>query len=349
MKISDLMDTASRNNASDIHISVGIPPVMRISSGLVAIGEEKVTPSLSMQFAKEIMNGAQWETLEKVGECDFSLSVPGKYRFRVNAYKQRQSIAIAMRLIHFNPPDIHSLGLPPIVESLCSLNRGLILVTGPTGSGKSTTLAAMIDVMNRTRNQHILTLEDPIEYLHRHKRSVVNQREIGVDTVSYAAALRAAMREDPDIILIGEMRDLETISVALTAAETGHLVLSTLHTTGAAKTIDRVIDVFAPHQQQQIRMQLSMTLAAVVSQQLLLGTDGKTRVAAVETLIATPAVRNLIRESKVYQIAGVMQTSLSSGNQLMDNALATLCRLGRISHESALAYSMDRAYLQTLI
>ncbi len=349
MILAELMEKAAASNASDIHITVGIPPVMRVASGLVPIADDIITPETAADFAREIMNDAQWEVFSQKGECDFSLSVPGKYRFRVNAYHQRQSAALAMRLIHCSPPDINSLGLPPIVSSLCSLNRGLILVTGPTGSGKSTTLAAMIDVMNRSRSQHILTLEDPIEYLHKHNRSIVNQREIGVDTSSYAAGLRAAMREDPDIILIGEMRDLETISIALTAAETGHLVLSTLHTTGAANTIDRVIDVFPPHQQQQIRMQLSMTLAAVISQQLLLSTDGKTRVAAVETLVATPAVRNLIRENKIHQVAGIMQASVSSGSQLMDNALASLYRQGRISRENALFYSVDRAYIQTLI
>lgn len=349
MRITELMEKAAAHSASDIHISVGIPPTMRISSGLIPIEDTIVTPDMSLNFAKEIMNEAQWDSFNQHGEYDFSLSAPGKYRFRVNAYRQRQSVALAMRLIRSNAPDINSLGLPPIVNSLCSLNRGLILVTGPTGSGKSTTLASMIDVINRTRNQHILTLEDPIEYLHKHKKSIVNQREIGVDSENYANALRAAMRQDPDIILIGEMRDLETIGIALTAAETGHLVLSTLHTTGAAKTIDRVIDVFPPHQQQQIRMQLSMTLAAVVSQQLLLCTDGKTRVAAAETLIATPAVRNLIRENKVHQVAGMMQASTSSGNQLMDNALADLYRQGRISRENALFYSVDRAYIQTLL
>ncbi len=349
MNITDLMEKAAAMNASDLHISVGIPPTVRISSGLVSLGDTMVTPDISRAFAREVMDELQWNMFEQNGEFDFSLSVPGKYRFRVNAYKQRQSVALAMRLIRNNPPDLSSLGLPPVVHSLCSLNRGLILVTGPTGSGKSTTLAAMIDVINQTRNAHILTLEDPIEYLHKHKKCIVNQREIGVDSQNYAAALRAAMRQDPDIILIGEMRDLETISIALTAAETGHLVLSTLHTTGAAKTIDRVIDVFPPFQQQQIRMQLSMTLVAVISQQLLLSTDGKSRVPAVETLIATPAVRNLIRENKVHQVAGIMQASTSSGNQLMDNALANLFRQGRISREDALFYCIDKNYISTLL
>jgi twitching motility protein PilT len=254
-----------------------------------------------------------------------------------------------MRLIKFNPPDINTLGLPPIVATLCGLNRGLILVTGPTGSGKSTTLAAMIDMINNTRSRHILTLEDPIEYLHRHKKCIVNQREIGVDSHDYAHALRAALRQDPDIILIGEMRDLETIGIALTAAETGHLVLSTLHTTGAAQTIDRIIDVFPPHQQQQIRMQVSLTLMAVISQQLIMCTDNKSRVAAVETMVATPAIRNLIRENKTHQITSTMQSSTASGNLLMDNSLASLHKAGRISRESALSHCIDRNYITTIL
>lgn len=349
MRIQDLMETAAARDASDLHISVGLPPIMRISTGLQPLSDEKVTPDMAQQFAREIMNNAQWDSFMKNGEYDFSLSVPGKFRYRINVFRQRQSVALAMRLIKYNPPDINTLGLPPVVTNLCALNRGLILVTGPTGSGKSTTLAAMIDLINNTRSRHILTLEDPIEYLHRHKKCIVNQREIGVDSVDYSRALRAALRQDPDIILIGEMRDLETISIALTAAETGHLVLSTLHTTGAAQTIDRIIDVFPPHQQQQIRMQVSMTLMAVISQQLVMCTDGKTRVAAVETMIATPAIRNLIRESKVHQITAAMQASTSAGNLLMDNSLAALHKSGKISREAALTYCIDRNYISTML
>lgn len=349
MNIKMLLDNASSVNASDLHISVGIPPMVRVSAGLKPLVNEIVTPDISKQFAKEIMNEAQWKTLEEKGECDFSLSFPGKYRFRVNAYKQRQSIALAFRLINSNPPDINQLGLPPVVADLCSYNRGLILVTGPTGSGKSTTLAAMINLINNTKNKHILTLEDPIEYLHKHKKCIVNQREIGVDSASYSEALRAALRQDPDIILVGEMRDLETISIAMTAAETGHLVLSTLHTTGAAKTIDRIIDVFPPFQQEQIRLQLSMTLVGIVSQLLILSSDNKTRVAAVESLIATSAIRNLIRENKVHQIASAMQSSSVSGMQLMDDSLATLYRTGNISRETAMIYSIDKNYITTLL
>lgn len=349
MNMKTLLDNASSVDASDLHISVGIPPMVRVSAGLKPLINTVITPDISKDLARQIMNDKQWETLEDKGECDFSISFPGKYRFRVNAYKQRQSIALALRLINSNPPDINQLGLPPIVSDLCSYNRGLILVTGPTGSGKSTTLAAMINLINNTRNQHILTLEDPIEYLHKHKKSIVNQREMGVDSANYSEALRAALRQDPDIILVGEMRDLETISIAMTAAETGHLVLSTLHTTGAAKTIDRIIDVFPPFQQQQIRLQLSMTLIGVVSQLLILSSDNKTRVAAVETLIATPAIRNLIRENKVHQIASAMQSSSETGMQLMDNSLADLYKTGSITRDMAFSYSIDKNYISTLI
>ncbi|MDD5017275.1 MAG: type IV pilus twitching motility protein PilT [Eubacteriales bacterium] len=349
MKIRTLLENAANIDASDLHITVGIPPMIRISGSLKPLVDMVVTPDLSREFAREIMNDAQWETLIDKGECDFSLSVPGKYRFRANTYMQRHSVAIALRLIKSSPPDINELGLPPIVSSLCAYNRGLILVTGPTGSGKSTTLASMIDFINNTANKHIITLEDPIEYLHKHKKCIVNQREIGVDTNNYAVALRAALRQDPDIILVGEMRDLETISIAVTAAETGHLVLSTLHTTGAVKTIDRIIDVFPPYQQQQIRMQLSMTLIGIISQQLLLSTDGKTRVAAVETLVATSAIRNLIRENKAHQVASAMQSATSAGMQLMDNALADLFRSGRISRDTAVSYSIDKNYISSIL
>lgn len=349
MNLITLLEKATGADASDVHITVGIPPMARISGSLTPIADFIVTPEISQGFAKEIMNAAQWDTFENMGECDFSISVPGKYRFRVNTFRQRQSVAIALRLIKSSPPDISELGLPPVATTLCGYTRGIILVTGPTGSGKSTTLASMIDYINRTRSAHIITLEDPIEYLHRHKKCIVNQREIGVDSHSYAAALRAALREDPDVILIGEMRDLETIGIALTAAETGHLVLSTLHTTGAAKTIDRVIDVFPPFQQQQIRMQLSMTLVAVLSQQLLISTDGKSRVIAVETMIATSAIRNLIRENKIHQVASAMQAAGPTGMQLMDNALSQLYRTGKISRETAYSYSIDKNYISTLL
>ena len=298
---------------------------------------------------KTILNEEQLKTLEERGELDLSISVMGMYRYRVNAYKQRNSFAAAMRLVEGKILSFKQLGLPPILNDFCSKNRGLILVTGPTGSGKSTTLAAMIDVMNETRDEHILTLEDPIEYLHRHKKSIVNQREIGNDSKSYSSALRAALRQDPDIILIGEMRDLESIAIALTAAETGHLVLSTLHTVGAAKTIDRIIDVFPPHQQQQIRTQLSMTLVGVISQQLIPRIDKHGRLAAIEIMMANPAIRNLIREGKTPQINNVIMTSARQGMQTMDNSIAELYQAGKISLDDAMMYCVDLDYLKRLL
>ena len=348
MTLKQLLVKTAEIGASDLHITVGLPPMVRDNGKLKPLTNIKITQAASKEFAREICSNAQWNTLVEKGECDFSISEPGLYRYRVNAYKQRQSIAIALRLINSSPPNIEELGLPPVIGSLCNNNRGIILVTGPTGSGKSTTLAAMINMINATKNRHIITLEDPIEYLHHHRKCVINQREIGVDTDSYANALRAALRQDPDIILVGEMRDLETISIALTAAETGHLVLSTLHTTGAAKTIDRIIDVFPPHQQSQIRMQLSMTLVGIISQQLLLGLDGS-RVCAVEALLATSAIRNLVRENKVHQIASAMQGSATSGMLLMDDSLADLYRAERISRDNAIGYAIDKNYIQTLI
>ena len=349
MDIRQLLESAMKIEASDLHISVGIPPMARVSGKLIPMLDTRVMPEDSKKFARDLMSDEQWAVLMTKGECDFSVSMPGKYRFRVNAYMQRQTVAIALRMITSHPPDIDELGLPPVISTLAQHNRGLILVTGPTGSGKSTTLASLINLINNTRNRHILTLEDPIEYLHRHNKCIVNQREIGVDSDSYAEALRAGLRQDPDIILVGEMRDLETIAIALTAAETGHLVLSTLHTTGAAKTIDRIIDVFPPFQQPQIRMQLSMTLVAIVSQQLLLSTDKKNRVVATEVLLATPAIRNLIRESKVHQVASAMQAAANSGMILMDNSLAELYRKGSITRDMAVAYAIDKNYIQTTI
>lgn len=270
-----------------------------------------------------------------------SFSIPNLGRYRVNAYKQRGSVAIALRLVGTQVPSPESLGVPSSVVDLYQRKRGLVLVTGPTGSGKSTTLAAIIDKVNNNRECHVITLEDPIEYLHQHKMSMVNQREIGLDSQSYANALRAALREDPDVILVGEMRDFETISVAITAAETGHLVLSTLHTIGAASTVDRVIDVFPPYQQQQIRVQLANVLEAVISQQLIPRTDGKGRVAAFEVLHANHAVRNLIREGKSHQLMSVMQTNRKAGMIAMDEAIMQLFYDGKIDREMAIQFAQD--------
>lgn len=284
--------------------------------------------------------------LDEYGEVDFSYSISNLGRCRVNVFKQRGSYAAVLRLVGSKIPTPESLGIPASVINLIQKKRGLILVTGPTGSGKSTTLASLIDLINSNYSQHIITLEDPIEYLHTHKKSIVNQREIGMDTNSYANALRAALRADPDVILVGEMRDLDTISIAITAAETGHLVFSTLHTIGAASTIDRIIDVFPPYQQQQIRIQLATVLESVISQQLLPRENKKGRVAAFEVMHATSAIRNLIRESKTYQITSSIQTNKKIGMQTMDDHLFELCSKREISVEDALLFAQDKVTLE---
>jgi len=349
MDIDQILKEAYTRNASDIHITVGSPPIFRVHGQLIRYGEEKVMPNMAELFVKKITNENQFMRLLEVGEIDFSYSIPGLSRFRVNTYKQRGSFAIAFRMISQEIPAFEKLGLPMVIKDFARLNKGLVLVTGPTGSGKSTTLASLIDIINTERNLHIITLEDPIEYLHKHKKSVVNQREIGNDSLSFAAALRAALREDPDVILVGEMRDLETISIALTAAETGHLVFSTLHTIGAAKTIDRIIDVFPPHQQQQIRVQLSTVLYGIVSQQLLTTKTGQGRVVATEVLIANSAVRNLIREAKTYQIPSVMLTNTRLGMMMMEHSLSDLYKRGFITRDDALTYANDQDLINKLI
>lgn len=337
----ELVNLGTKKGASDIHITSGIPPTYRINGKLLPIGDTILTPEDTENLILQSLSDYQMEVLREKGEVDFSYSSPGVGRYRVNAYRQRGTYGMALRIIPLNIPTTESLGLPPVINDLARLPRGLILVTGPTGSGKSTTLASMIDQINKERNCHILTLEDPLEYLHKHHKAMVNQREIGSDSLSFANALRAALREDPDVILVGEMRDLETISIAITAAETGHLVLSTLHTNGAAKTVDRVIDVFPPHQQQQVRVQLASVIQAIVSQQLLPRGDGKGRVAALEIMVATPAIRNLIRENKNYQIDTAIQTGANLRMQTMDSALINLYRRGIITKEVALTQSFN--------
>lgn len=339
--IEEMLTIAKEAGASDVHITVGIPPKMRVNGKLITMDFPRLLPSDTVQLALEIMNEQQREQFEERGEHDMSFSIPNLGRYRVNAYKQRGSVAIALRLVGTQVPSPESLGVPSSVVDLYQRKRGLVLVTGPTGSGKSTTLAAIIDKVNNNRECHVITLEDPIEYLHQHKMSMVNQREIGLDSQSYANALRAALREDPDVILVGEMRDFETISVAITAAETGHLVLSTLHTIGAASTVDRVIDVFPPYQQQQIRVQLANVLEAVISQQLIPRTDGKGRVAAFEVLHANHAVRNLIREGKSHQLMSVMQTNRKAGMIAMDEAIMQLFYDGKIDREMAIQFAQD--------
>ncbi len=341
MLIEDLLKETLKEGASDLHITVGIPPTMRKNGRLATIGDQRLQPEDTELLVRSILNDDQWRAFQTIGELDLSFSMQGMGRFRVNVYKQRGTCCAAIRMVNLIIPSLTELGLPGIVGDLTKKNKGLILVTGPTGSGKSTTLASMIDVINQSRDNHILTLEDPIEYLHKHNKSIVNQREIGNDSQSYASALRAALREDPDVILVGEMRDIETISIAVTAAETGHLVLSTLHTIGAANTIDRIIDVFPPHQQQQIRVQLSTVIQGVISQQLLPRKDRPGRVAAVEVMVATPAIQNLIREGKTYQINSQIQTGAKFGMQTMDFSLSSLYKTGIITHEDAVRHSAD--------
>ncbi|MGB9682547.1 MAG: type IV pilus twitching motility protein PilT [bacterium] len=339
MLIEDLLKLLQERNASDLHLTVGVPPMLRIYGRLVRTEFPNLTPEDTKTLAYSLMNQRQRERFENEKEIDFSYGLSRVGRFRVNIYHQRGSIGIAIRGISFNIPRLEELGLPKYLEELTKKNKGLVLVTGPTGSGKSTTLASLIDLINETRDCHIVTIEDPIEYIYSHKKSIVNQREVGSDTLSFVNALRAALREDPDVILIGEMRDLETIQAAITAGETGHLVFATLHTNNASQTIERIIDVFPPHQQEQIKLQLSNTLEAVISQRLLPKRPEKViandmlsgRVVAIEYLIATPAVRNLIREGKIYMIPNFIQTGSQFGMTTMDQSLVSLYKREEIS------------------
>lgn len=345
--LDELLKLTVEERASDLHLTVGMQPAIRINGSLRKVGQEMLKPVDTEEFAKEIL-GERYEEYEKLGEYDTSYSVQGMGRFRVNIFKQRSSTALAIRVITLKIPTIDDLKHPDILKQITTKKRGLVLVTGPTGSGKSTTLAAMINEINSTRDAHIITLEDPIEYLHKHNRCIVNQREVGKDTVSYERALKSVLREDPDVILVGEMRDLETISIAITAAETGHLVFSTLHTIGASKTIDRIIDVFPPHQQQQIKVQLSTVLQGIISQQLVPTTDGN-RTAALEIMISTPAIQNLIREGKTHQIESSVQTGSKYGMKTMDMALAELYKKRIISSDTAMSFSVDRDMLSRMI
>ena len=330
----DALLTMLDRGASDLHLTSGARPTVRVSGSLVGLEDfDVLTPPVLQRVIYSVLTQQQRLKFEEELELDFAYSLPGRARFRVNIYKQRDSLGAAFRIIPFEIKSLESLGVPPIVSSFASLARGFVLVTGPTGSGKSTTLAAVVDLANRTRHDHIMTVEDPIEFLHRHKSCIVNQREVGEDTWSFANALKHVLRQDPDIILVGEMRDLETISVALTAAETGHLVFATLHTQDAAQTIDRVIDVFPPHQQQQVRQQLAMSLQGVVCQTLCKTADGHGRVVATEVLVVTPAVRNLIREGKTHQIYSVMQAGAQFGMHTLDQHLAELVRTRRVTYE----------------
>jgi twitching motility protein PilT len=362
--IKEILALAREHRASDVHLTVDRPPSLRLHGQLRPLDSPELDgvgadPALRVELtagdverlAREIMNAGQWQELQTRGELDFAFEIvpegdlfpDGLGRFRVNAYSQRTGPALAIRLLEAQIPGFEQLGVPSVMAELARKTHGLILVTGPTGSGKSTTLAAIIDQINTECAGHILTLEDPIEYVHRHKKSLIHQREIGQNTKSFATALRAALRQDPDVILVGEMRDPETIGIAITAAETGHLVLATLHTSSAAETIDRIIDVFPPHQQQQVRLQLSTTLQGIMAQQLIPRADGRGRVLAAEVLVATPAIRNLIREAKTHQVPAQIQTGGRYGMQTRDTALRDLFRAGLISREEVLSRATDPA------
>ena len=341
IELQSLLKEAVDKMASDIFISVGVPPTLKINGQLIKVDDEKLNPETAKKMISELFKTEEdFLDFVKAGEKDFSTSLAGIGRFRVAAYIQRGSMAAAIRVLRFESLDLGQLNIPTEILDFHSKKKGLILVTGPTGSGKSTTLSAIISLINKKRSCHILTLEDPIEYLHKHDKSIVDQREIGIDTKSYSMALKSALRQAPDVILIGEMRDYETVSIALTAAETGHLVLSTLHTTSAAKTIDRIIDVFEPSQQQQIRVQLSTVLTAVVTQQLIPSIDDS-RIPAFEVMIANPNIRNLIREAKIPQIDAAIQTGRAFGMMSMDMSIANLYNEGKITKETALAYAVN--------
>jgi twitching motility protein PilT len=349
MDMAEILKETLSRQASDLHLAVGVPPMVRMDGHLESLDYPIITPNEARELVYSILSQDQRQKLETDWEVDLSYSLYGQARFRVNAYFQRGTIGAAFRLVPVVIKTVEELGLPKVIHSFCNKPRGFILVTGPTGSGKSTTLAAIIDEINSTRADHIVTIEDPIEFLHQHKKCVVNQREVGTDTKAFPVALRSALRQDPDIILIGEMRDLETIQIALTAAETGHLVFATLHTQDCPQTIDRMIDVFPPFQQEQIRVQIAATLEGIVTQQLLPKASGQGRAAACEVLVTTPASRNLIREGKTHQLYTVMQTGGQLGMQTMNSSLAELVRRGEITRELALKRSSSPDDLERLM
>ncbi|MDD2418472.1 MAG: type IV pilus twitching motility protein PilT [Oscillospiraceae bacterium] len=351
MKMPNIVETilnlAVERKCSDIHITVGVPPMGRIDGQLTPFdGYDRLTNDQTKSLAYSMVNEDQLKRLEQNGEVDFSYSISNLGRFRVNIFRQRGSFSVVLRVLSSKIPTIDELGLPLVLKDLALKPRGLILVTGPTGSGKSTTLASIIDYINNNRRGHILTLEDPIEYLHKHNRCIVNQREVGDDSKSFASGLRSALREDPDVILVGEMRDLETISIAVSAAETGHLVLSTLHTVNAAQTVDRIIDMYPSNQQQQIKVQLAGVLQGVISQQLLRVQGGHGRVAAFEILLFSDGMRNIIREGKTQQIPSMMQTAFSQGMMTMDYSLAQHVKKGNIILQDALLHCTDSEMLK---
>lgn len=341
MDINELLIKLIEMKGSDLHISVGCSPCYRVNGVLIHTGDEKLTPADTECLVRQVTTQEQMKEIDEVGDYDMSHAIQNLGRFRINIFKQRGSYSIAIRSVQMNIPTLKEINMPDVLYEFAQKQRGLVLVTGPTGSGKSTTLASMINIINSERKCHIITLEDPIEYLHKHNKSIVNQREYRSDFKSFVSGLRSCLRQDPDVILLGEMRDLETMEIALTAAETGHLVFSTLHTTGAAKTIDRIIDVFPPHQQQQVVIQLANVLEGVISQQLVLDIEEKKRMAAVEIMISTPAIRNLIREKKTHQIQNQIQTGSKFGMQTMDSSLLKMYNDKQISRQTLLKAALD--------
>jgi twitching motility protein PilT len=339
--LEEILTTAAKRNASDVHLQVGLPPVLRVQTALVMLDTEKLSGEATERLVFSIMSEAQRETFHERLEFDFSYAIPGLARYRVNVFKQRGTIAAAFRRFPYDVPGIETLGLPAAVIELAELKRGFVLFTGAAGQGKSTSLASLIDRINRNRKAHIITLEDPIEYEFQHRSSVVVQRELGHDMMNFASALRATLREDPDVILVGEMRDFHTVEAALTAAETGHLVFATLHTQSAAQSIERIVDVFPPTRQQQTRVQLANVLHAVVTQQLLLRKDGGGLCLAVEFMKVNAAVRNLIRENNTHQIQSVIQTGVGAGMITMETSLKTLADRGLITEEDAVTHALD--------
>jgi twitching motility protein PilT len=347
---SDILVEVVRQKASDLHLTAGTPPMIRQRGALVPLpGMTALTPTDTREIIYAILNSTQRQRLETEWQIDFAYSVPGHGRFRVNSYFQRGTLAAAFRLIPSETVPLAKLGMPAVIDTFATKPRGLVLVTGPTGSGKSTTLASIINEINETRDEHILTIEDPIEFLHSHKRCIVNQRELGADAPSFALGLKAALRQDPDVILVGEMRDMETIATALTAAETGHLVFATLHTQDAPQTVDRIIDVFPPAQQGQVRSQLAIGLQGIVTQTLIPTSDGLGRCVEAEVLVPTPGVRNLIREGKTHQIYSLIQTGAQHGMQTMDASLAGLVMEGKITMAAAETRASEPAEMRKLI
>ncbi|MBN2851678.1 MAG: type IV pilus twitching motility protein PilT [Clostridia bacterium] len=349
MNINDYLELAASMGASDVHISVGLAPIMRCCGSLKQMDGPIVTTESADKIKSDLLTEGQMKALDLAGELDVALTAGNDRRFRLNLFKERGNWCFAFRYLNTEILSFNELGLPKIVEQLCQLHQGLVLVTGPTGMGKTTSLSSMIDYINQNTDKHIITLEEPIEYLHTHKKSIVNQREIGSDSKSFNTALKAVLRQDPDVILIGEMRDLESIAIALTAAETGHLVLSTLHTIGSAKTIDRIIDVFPPYQQAQIKTQLAAVLNCVISQQLIPSVDPRKRVLAYEVMVCTPAISSLIREGKTHQIQNMIQTNSRNEMITMDKCLYSLYKKKKITKETALLYCLDKDYMEQLL